>query len=74
VGALRVPLTLTHVGALGLQILWVGAIDVTELPTGPYQVLATATDITGAHGLGSRQFQRDTRTGKGGSGSQPKQK
>jgi len=74
VGALKVTLKLTHVGPLGHGILWIGVIDVTELATGPYQVLATATDITGAHGLGSRQFQRDTRTGKGGSGSQPKQK
>jgi uncharacterized protein YjdB len=74
VGSLRVTLVPTPVGALGLGTLWGGTIDLTDLPTGPYQVLATATDITGAHGLGSRQFQRDTRTGKGGSGSQPKQK
>ncbi len=74
VGALRVSLKLTRVGALGFAILWVGAIDITDLPTGPYQVLATATDVAGAHGLGSRQFQRNTRTGKGGSGDQPRQK
>ena len=74
VGPLRTTLTMTKVGAMGFAIMWVGTIDITDLPTGPYQVLATATDVTGAHGLGSRQFQRDTRTGKGGSGSQPKQK
>lgn len=74
VGVLRVTLVLTPVGPLCLSELWVGAIDITDLPTGPYQVLATATDITGAHGLGSRQFQRNTRTGKGGSGETPRQK
>lgn len=74
VGVLRVTLVLTPVGALGLSEAWVGAIDITDLPTGPYQVLATATDITGAHGLGSRQFQRNTRTGRGGSGDTPRQK
>jgi len=74
VGSRSVTLKPTPVGALGLAELWGATIDITDLPTGPYQVLVTATDITGAHGLASRQFQRDTRTGKGGSGSQPKQK
>ena len=74
VGALRVTLKLTKVGALGGAVLWVGVIDVTDLATGPYQVLATATDISGAHGIASLQFQRNTRTGKGGSGDVPRQK
>ena len=74
VGALRVALVLTKVGGLGGGVAWLGRIDVTDLPTGPYQVLVTATDVTGARGVGSRQFQRDTRTGKGGSGNYPRQK
>jgi len=74
VGAVRTPLVFRSVGALGVAPLWVGILDVTDLRTGAYQVLAVATDATGARGAGSRQFQRDTRTGKGGSGDQPKQK
>ena len=61
-------------GARGVLPIWVGVIDITDLPTGPYQVMVTATDNRGARGVGSRQFLRDTRTGKGGSGTPPKQK
>ena len=67
VGPLTVPLKLTHVGALGGAILWFGIFDLTDLPTGRYQLLVTATDGRGAHGVGTTQFQRDTRVGKGGS-------
>jgi hypothetical protein len=74
VGPLRVTLKLTQVGAMGGGVAWVGTLDVTELPTGPYQILTTATDVTGARGVGSRQFQRNTRSGKGGSGDVPRQK
>ena len=63
-----------RVGALGGAYLWVGALDITDLPTGPYLVKATATDATGARGASTRQFIRDTRTVKGGSSEQPKQK
>ena len=76
VGPYRKQVTLVYkpVGALGSVNLWVGSVDITELPTGPYQILVTATDGTGARGVGTRQFMRDTRTGKGGSSEQPKQK
>ena len=74
VGTLKTTLKLTRVGALGLNVLWVGMIDITDLPKGSYQVLATATNVTGARGAGSRQFLRDARQGKGGSGDQTKQK
>lgn len=70
----QVALVLRPVGALGSIQLWVGSIDVTDLATGPYQVAVTATDATGARGVGVRLFTRDTRTGKGGSSQQPKQK
>ena len=72
VGQLRTTLKLTHVGGLGGAVLWAGVIDMTDLPSGPYQVVVTATDVRGARGVGSRQFQRDTRVGKGGSGEVPK--
>ncbi len=74
VGSRRTVLTLTHVGAMGGAVLWAGVIDITDLPSGPYQVLGSATDVSGARGVGSRQFQRSTRVGKGGSSDQPKQK
>ena len=76
VGPERRPLVLSfaRVGALGNAYLWIGSIDITDLPTGPYQLQATATDDRGARGAGSTQFQRDTRVGKGGSGSAPKVK
>ncbi|MEP6991728.1 MAG: Ig-like domain-containing protein [bacterium] len=74
VGSRRTVLVLTKVGGLGGAVLWAGAIDITDLPSGPYQVLGSATDVSGARGVGSRQFQRSTRVGKGGSSDQPKQK
>ena len=67
VGSLTVPLTLTHVGALGGAVLWVGIFDLTDFPTGRYQLIVTAADGRGTHGVGTTQFQRDTRVGKGGS-------
>ncbi|MEO8620178.1 MAG: Ig-like domain-containing protein [bacterium] len=69
-----VALSIKPIGALGLVEAWVGLLDVTDLPTGPYQVLVTATDNKGSRGVGSTQFQRDTRTGKGGSSDVPKMK
>lgn len=69
-----VVLTIQKAGALGAANVWVGLVDVTDLPAGLYQVLATATDSRGARGVGATQFQRDTRVGKGGSGEVPKQK
>ena len=76
VGPMRTLLTLKYqrVGALGGSYLWTGSIDITDIPSGPCGILVTATDNRGAHGLGSRQFQRDTRKDKGGSGTPPKQK
>lgn len=69
VGPMGKQLTLKYarVGALGSAYLWVGLLDVTDFPNGPYPVVATVTDARGARGVGSIQFQRDTRTGKGGS-------
>ena len=64
----------TRAGALGNAYLWIGSIDITDLQSGPYQVIATATNNRGARGVGSTQFQRDTRVGKGGSGEAPKVK
>ena len=74
VGSVSTTLKVTPVGALGGSHLWVGSIDLTDLASGVYQVLATATDSRGARGVGSRQFQRDTRVGKGGSSDAPKVK
>ena len=70
----QVVLALRPVGALGGIKLWVGSIDITDLATGPYPVTVTATDVTGARGVGTRQFMRDTRTGKGGSSVTPHSK
>ena len=67
-------LTFARVGALGNAYLWVGLFDVTDLPTGPYFLQVTATNVRGGRGVGSIQFQRDTRTGKGGSSDVPKMK
>lgn len=72
VGSIQTTLVLTHVGFLGGSILWVGSLDITDLPSGPYQVVVTATDVHGARGMGAIQFQRDTRVGKGGSVAPPK--
>lgn len=74
VGRFQTTLVFGLSGARGFLPIWVGVIDITDLPTGPYQVMVTATDNRGARGVGSRQFLRDTRTGKGGSGTPPKQK
>ena len=74
VGSRSVTLKITPVGGLGLVALWGGVIDITDLPTGAYQVTVTATDAKGARGIGVIQFQRDTRTGKGGSSDAPKVK
>ena len=76
VGPQRRQLVLTYqrVGALGNQYLWAGNIDITDFPTGPYQVLATATDNRGGRGIGSIQVLRDTRVGKAGSSDAPKVK
>jgi uncharacterized protein YjdB len=69
-----VPMKFTPVGALGGSALWNALVDVTDLPTGPYKVLVTATDDRGRRGAGTIQFTRDTRAGKGGSGEIPKMK
>lgn len=73
VGPMRkvVRLALRPVGAFGSLMLWVGFLDVTDIPSGPCQILLTATDNGGARGVATRQFQRDTRKGKGGSSIQP---
>jgi uncharacterized protein YjdB len=62
----KVALKLAPVGALGTVYLWTGNVDVSSLPTGPWSVTVTATDNRGSVGFASAQFQRDTRTGKGG--------
>ena len=74
VGSRTTILTLTRVGALGLSQLWVGQIDITDIASGSYLVTVTATDSRGARGVATRQFLRDTRTGKGGSFTPPRQK
>ena len=73
VGPMRkvVRLALKPVGALASIELWVGLLDVTDIPAGPCQILVTATVNGGARGVATRQFQRDTRKGKGGSSQQP---
>lgn len=73
VGPNRKPVTLEYrqVGALGGSYLWIGTLDVTDIHSGPTQILVIATDNRGSHGVATRQFQRDTRTGKGGSSQQP---
>ena len=70
----KVPLKLAPVGALGAVYLWTGNVDVSSLPTGPWSVTVTATDNRGSVGFASAQFQRDTRTGKGGSKTSVAQK
>jgi uncharacterized protein YjdB len=76
VGTTRKTVRLEYrkVGALGAAYLWVGTLDVTDIHAGPTQILVTATDSRGGHGVATRQFQRDTRTGKGGSSQQPPSK
>jgi hypothetical protein len=73
VGPNRKPVTLEYraVGALGGSYLWVGILDITDIHAGPCQILVTATDNRGGHGVATRQFQRDARIGKGGSSQQP---
>ena len=74
VGSLKTTLKFTSVGALGGGKAWTGFIVMEDLPTGPYKLVITATDILNAHGVGSITFQRDTRTGKGGTSPAPKMK
>lgn len=57
-----------------VQEVWVLKIDVTDVPTGFYEIVATATVTRGAIGRGTITFQRDTRVGKGGASTPPKQK
>ena len=73
VGPTRKTVNLAYkaVGALMASFLWVGTLDVTDIHAGPCQILVIATDTFGSHGVGTRQFQRDTRNGKGGSSQQP---
>ena len=73
VGPSRKPVNLEYrtIGALGAAYVWVGTLDVTDIHAGPCQILVTATDNRAGHGVATRQFQRDTRVGKGGSSQQP---
>ena len=66
-----VRLALMPVGALGGNQLYVGILDITDIHAGPCQILLTATDNRGGHGVATRQFKRDARLGKGGSSQQP---
>jgi uncharacterized protein YjdB len=70
----KVPLKLAPVGALGAVYLWTGNVDVSSLPTGPWNVTVTATDNRGSAGVASALFLRDTRSGKGGTGKSTPQK
>ena len=74
VGRFQTTLVFGVVTSKGVNPVWAGVIDITDVPSGPYQVMVTATDNRSARGVGSRKFLRDTRTGKGGSGTPPKQK
>lgn len=64
----------TPVGTLGLRFVWTGAIDVTFLPFGPYQVIVTAWDALGNSTVSSQSFKRGTREGKGGTTLPPRNK
>ena len=63
----KVPLTLVPVGARGANYLWKANVDVSSLASGAWSVTGTATDTRGSIGVASVQFQRETRSGKGGS-------
>ena len=73
-GAAKLTLEKTFVGALGLQVAWIGSMDITDIPWGPHVLTVLATDVTGAFGRGAVPFNRDTRVGTGGSKPPPKNK
>lgn len=70
----KVPLKLVPVGARGANALWKANVDVSSLASGPWSVTVTATDNRGSIGIASAKFQRDTRSGKGGSKTSTPQK
>lgn len=73
-GSLRTTLTFGYPGARGIVPLWVGLLDITDIPAGPHTLMVTATAPGGGRGVGSISIQRDFRKGKGGSGQPPKNK
>ena len=73
-GSLRTTLKFGYTTARGFVPLWVGMLDLTDIPAGPHTLMVTATAPDGRRGLGSIKIQRDFRKGKGGSGPPPKNK
>ncbi len=72
-GSLQIPLELIYIG-MSAQPLWVGHLNVADLKNGPYVLTVTATDASGARGIGTLPFVRDVKFGKAGSSPAPKQK
>ncbi len=66
-----VSLQYTQVGVFNVAYVWINTLDITDIHAGPCQILVTATDNRGGHGVATRQFQRDTRVGKGGGSQLP---
>jgi len=70
----EVELVETPVGSLGTRFVWTGALDVTFLHYGPYQVIVTAWDSLGNSSVSAQPFKRGTREGKGGTTLPPRSK
>ncbi len=70
----RSVLAAEPVGFTGVQVKWVGTIDVSDMKFGPYLVTVTATDDAGAIGVAAIVYQRDTRKGEVGGKLPPKNK
>ncbi|MDP1857376.1 MAG: Ig-like domain-containing protein [Gemmatimonadaceae bacterium] len=73
-GSLRTTLKFGYAGPRGVVPLWVGLLDITDIPAGPHTLMVTATAPGGERGVGSIRIQRDFRKGKGGSGQPPRNK
>ena len=67
-------LVATPIGVFGARIAWVGAIDVTFLHYGAYQVVITSIDSQGNSSVASQPFKRGTRAGSGGTTLPPRSK
>jgi len=74
VGSLRTTLQFGYTTARGVVPLWVGLLDITDIPAGPHTLMVTATAPGGGRGVGSIRILRDFRKVKGGSGPPPKNK
>ena len=74
VASKETDLTPVPTGFQGLRILWVGTLDLSDVPFGPYSLVISATDQEGNIGIYTVPFKRGAREGDGGAKLPPRSK